>query len=146
MITLLRSHSDDAGTVGAFIGDDGQFICHAIELPWRNNEQNRSRIPAGLYGLQHIERSASGRYHRVYSVIGVPGRGGILIHAGNFAGDTDRGFLTDSHGCILPARSIGILQGQRAGLASASALGELRERLGNGDSQLLVVDEGGAYD
>jgi len=30
---------------------NGQFICHTIELPWRNNQRNISCIPEGVYLL-----------------------------------------------------------------------------------------------
>ena len=72
---------------------NGKQELFSYELPWLNNRNNVSCIPAGQYTC---ERHISAKYpdaRRAYRVNDVPGRQGILFHSGNSAKDTD--------GCIL---------------------------------------------
>lgn len=75
----------------------------------------------------------------MYHVTNVPGRGGILIHPGNFAGDSTRGLHTDSWGCMLPAQRFGRLLGQRAGLVSRGALDRIHAVTGRQGFELEVI-------
>lgn len=95
-LTLIRHRTDDHGTAGV-LTVEGRRIADTLELPWRNNQPEMSCIPPGLYDcrLKH-----SPRFGLVYQVCDVPGRGDILIHGLNFAGDRLRGLDTHSHGCI----------------------------------------------
>jgi len=83
-------HHYQKGTVGVLLIND-LYCCLTLEPPWRQNERNRSCIPPGRYQLIPHESS---RFGNVWLVDDVPGRTGILIHAGNRVEDTD--------GCILP--------------------------------------------
>lgn len=125
-LDLYRFHSDDEGTLGLLMAE-GLEICVMGELPWRDNRQDVSCIPVGTYTVDYLPRSASGKYRDVYHVRNVPGRGGILIHPGNFTGDKARGYRTHSWGCLLPGSRLGRLQGQRAVLASRAALRRLHD-------------------
>jgi len=80
-----------------------------------------------------LERSASGKYKRVWHVQDVPNRTGILWHAGNL--------VRHSLGCTLPGMRHGTLGGMPAVLASGNALNEMRREL-EGQDFILVV--GGA--
>ncbi len=115
------------------------FSSFTLELPWRDNRQNVSCIPAGTYPLVWHES----KKHKAFHVKDVPGRSGILIHSGNLAGDTDKGFKTDSEGCILLGVNRGILYGQRAVLHSRATVGALnnilKDRLINGWEASLIV-------
>jgi len=117
---------------------DGHKICYMMELPERDNQPNFSRIPRGRYLVKYLPRSGSGKYHDVYHITDVPGRSGILIHGGNYAGDTDLGYRTDSWGCFLPASRIGAINGQVAGLASRAALRKLHQATQRQDFYLEV--------
>ncbi|KUJ73914.1 hypothetical protein AVO42_00390 [Thiomicrospira sp. XS5] len=117
----------------------GQHICYLMELPERDNLPNISRIPAGRYLVKYLARSGSGKYHDVYHITGVPDRSGILIHGGNFAGDTELNYRTDSWGCVLTARRIGAIGGQVAGLASRAALRKLHKFTNKQDFYLEVI-------
>lgn len=110
MLTLVleRKTCSDEGTVGV-IRLGRTPICYTLELPWRDNRSGLSCIPQGSYLVEYLPRSASGKYHDVYHVTGVKGRGGILIHPGNFGGDRTLGMRSDILGCILPGRRIGRL-------------------------------------
>ena len=133
-IVLQRLIDREYGTIGVLYGE--QPICFTLELPWLGNRQNVSCIPEGSFNCAYLPRSASGRYRKVWHVEDVPGREGILIHAGNFAGTGD--LRTDSWGCILPASRFGVLYGQVAGLQSRKALQLLRDYVGYDDFTLEV--------
>lgn len=138
-LKLFRVLSDDAGTIGVLFYD-GKFLCYVGELPWRDNHANISRIPTGTYKVAYLERSASGRYRDVYHVLGVPSRNGVLIHSGNWEGDTSKGYRTHTQGCLLPGSRLGKLSGQRATLASKAAVRKLHAAIGRQDFTLEVID------
>lgn len=107
---------------------DGATL-YTLERPWLNNAVNVSCIPAGIYEARWLERSGSGKYKRVWHVADVPGRSGILIHAGNLVRHT--------LGCILP----GITRRWGPELfvgGSRSALGRMRDQL-EGEDFVLVI-------
>ena len=110
---LCRLNTGDAGTFG--ILHTKGFNCFTAELPWRDNQQSISCIPPGEYDCV-IRQSP--RFGKTYWVTNVPGRGHILIHAGNYAGDKSLGFKTHTEGCILQGKKIGTLRGQKVILAS----------------------------
>lgn len=134
---LLRSPSSPDGTFGVVYGPAG-LVCRMLELPNRQNQCNLSCILTGDYQVIYLARSASGKYKDVYCIVNVPGRSGILIHAGNFAGDRKLGRRADSHGCPLPATRFGMLAGQHAGLASRGALVALHRATGKEDFMLHI--------
>lgn len=100
-LKLIRLKTNDHGTFGVLVSDDGRFMCWTLELPWRNNQANISCIPTGKYEAQ---RKHSPRFnkplYRLNDSQTAP-RSAILIHAGNYAGDTKKGFKSDAQGCIL---------------------------------------------
>lgn len=117
-LTLQREPGTDEGTFGRLTGQG--LDLHSLELPWRDNEKSRSCIPTGLY---RCRLTHSTRFKRdLYEVTAVPGRGNILIHNGNTAGDTKKGHTSDVEGCILLGLRRGALNGQRAVLDSKKAL------------------------
>ncbi len=125
---ISRYHTGDVGTIGwaqlvrmANVIDI-LFACDTIELPWRNNHQSLSCIPAGSYPA-HVTFSPHFSAH-LYELLNVPNRSDIRIHSGNFAGDTQKGFHSDVTGCILLGKSIGTLANQMAVLGSRLALAD----------------------
>lgn len=78
------------GRLFLFDGADMLFNCCSLELPWRANKKNISRIPPGIYAT---EKRYSIKYSDHIHILGVPGRSMILIHAGNFTRQT--------RGCVL---------------------------------------------
>lgn len=114
---LLREESTDQGTPGIFFAPG--FGCLTTELPWRENAPQISCIPTGEY---RCEWRRSPKFGWCYHVLDVPDRGNILLHAGNLAGDVSLGYRSHSHGCILPCLKRGKMDGQMAGLLSASAV------------------------
>lgn len=138
-LTLRRGTSDDEGTIGKLYDQLGKFICYTGELPERDNHPNRGCILPGVYLVKYLARSASGRYRDVYYIQNVPKRNGVLIHSGNFEGDTSMGYRTDTLGCILPGLRCGRLGKQRAMLASKSALRKIHKVAGRNDFILRVM-------
>ncbi len=128
-LELYRENSKDDGTISALLNGDDE-VCRLLELPWRENEQSISCIPPARYWVDYLAESASGHYKDVYHITGVPGRSGILIHKGNYAGDESLGFMSDSAGCLLPCVSIGKSFNQTMGQDSKTALQRLHEVTG----------------
>jgi hypothetical protein len=79
----------------------------------------------------------------MWEVLAVPGRAGIRIHSGNYAGDK----LSDSLGCILPClkwadiNADGVIDGTGSKAAMAMLEDELRPFEKTGIN--LVVKSGG---
>lgn len=106
-------------------------LFHLIERPWLNNRQNISCIPCGVYRVDYMARSSSGKYKGVYWVRDVPGRSGILIHNGNI--------VAHSYGCLIVGMRRGTLAGQAAVLNSRSALSSLVDVMGRHSFELHIV-------
>lgn len=136
VLLLIRFRWNDQGTIGVLRLAEGKVL-YTAELPWRDNRNELSCIPAGDYACEFIKRTPSGRTN-VWHVKKVPGRDGVLIHSGNYAGDTTLGLKTHSLGCILPGRTWGALAGQQAVLASKPAMGQLAEAVKFGNFVLQI--------
>lgn len=120
LATLTRFDTSLEGTFGILRCED--FHIYISELPWRNNERSKSCIPEGIYTASWHN---SPRFGFTYRIQQVPGRSEILLHSGNYAGSVDHKYLSNSHGCLLPAMKLGYLSGQKAGLMSVVAVKSL---------------------
>jgi hypothetical protein len=132
-LTLHRISTSDQGTLGLLLV--GGTMLYSLELPWRDNRPNLSRIRRGAYRATPYQ---SNRFGGVYRLIDVPDRSDILIHAGNLAGDVNKGFLTNSSGCILLGMQTGTIKGQLAILQSKQAVYELVKALAGADIMLKI--------
>jgi len=74
---------------------DEQDVGYTLELPDCKNKRNISRIPSGRYKTR--EELKHSKFSYCLRLDNVPGRTGILIHAGNEPKDTK--------GCILPGQT-----------------------------------------
>ena len=96
---LLISRSYEPNyTLGQMLVLRGEVLvhrCKCIELPWLNNQRNVSCIPEGEYNAIKELHQTKGK---VFRLLYVRGRSGILIHKGNYVA----GYVKDSEGCILP--------------------------------------------
>jgi hypothetical protein len=104
-VLLTRNETGPEGTFGR-IATDGMFEATTLELPWLNNEPNKSCIPAGVYRCALVDSPSKGRVYEVRgSLLG--GRTHILIHPANW-----------SHqllGCIAIGRAEGLVQDEKRG-------------------------------
>ena len=138
-ITLSRAATSDGGTRGVL--QTNGFRCHSLELPWRDNRSNVSRIPVGTYQLTWIKpRRAFSGFTELYWIHDVPGRVGILIHPGTLAGDRLQGMLSDSWGCILLGSHTGTYQGQPAVFGSRRAVREFHDFMQKQPATLIIED------
>ena len=124
LVQIFRMKRSDQGTMG--ILSTPEFRCYTLELPWRDNQQSISCIPAGEYD---VKIRISPKYGRIYHVQNVPNRSYILIHSGNWAGDTSKGYKTHVNGCILLGKQQGILLDQWAVLNSRVAVRAFMEEM-----------------
>ena len=92
MIILDRWYRQNC-TLGLFTIDD--FRCFSLELPDKDNQQDISCIPEGVYDYYLRNSSKNGLVLELKSVLG---RDYIQIHSGNFTRQVQ--------GCILVGDSI----------------------------------------
>ena len=96
--TLSRIHQHDC-TIGILNYGLSARAC-TLELPWKENQQNISCIPAGYYVAQYRKSPSNGD---VIELKDVPSRSFIQIHSGNYT--------SQIAGCILVGDSIVDLNG-----------------------------------
>ncbi len=137
MIYLIRFKGSFQGTQGMLFLPNG-WNCCTMEPPWIENIKSRSCIPAGEYQVSIKE---SNKYGSVYQVRDVPGRTDILFHTGNYAGDEESGYRSDTDGCILPGTNHGILSDQEVVFDSRNTLVALMNLLNNKPFTLTIKGE-----
>ena len=153
-LVLQRTETGDEGTFGVIEipSDLGGQTFHTGELPWRGNARGKSCIPAGLYQCR-MRRSP--KFGDCYILTG-PGvldepsddpdvRTFILIHAGNFCGDEDMGYVAHVDGCIILGMTRGVLRNSRgeeqeAVCASGAARKEFERLMGGAEFELEIRD------
>lgn len=135
-IRLVRTETSDEGTFGELFVGSTRFVTG--ELPWRNNERNKSCIPAGRYLLRRVD---SPKFGPTWEITNVPGRTHILFHAANYFGDESKGLRSDVDGCVGLGMIYGELNGQRAVLNSRSAVDQFEALLGPHPVELEIVDQ-----
>ena len=130
MVLFLTRNYFPNGTNGQ-LKCEGQFICHTIELPWKNNETRVSCIPEGEY---YIRKRYSPKFKWHLEVMDVQNRSLILFHPANNA-------LQELLGCIAPVTK---LSGPGLGLMSRKAFAKLKDfvfkALDQNESVLLIVE------
>ena len=133
----MRTKSNTHGTFGLiYFGGDQLF---SAEPPWKNNLPGISCIPSGVYSCKPTQ---SPKFGATYEIENVPGRSHILFHAGNYAGDTDAGLISDTNGCILLGRATGNLAGQDVIVSSKPAVKRFIMALkSSGDLHTLHISE-----
>ena len=134
-VTLFRMKRSDQGTRGMLVAEG--FSCHTLELPWRENARSISCIPAGEYP---VEIRISPKYGKIYWVKDVPDRTFILIHSGNWAGDTSKGYKSHVNGCILLGKERGLLAGQWAVLNSRITVKRFMQQLNYDPFKLRILE------
>ena len=120
---LVRIEESEAyGTFGV-LKIDGEIFCVTLEPPDNDNMRRKSCIPVGEY---ECARYTSQRFGVTFTVRDIPGRTGILFHAGNTKADTS--------GCIILAEKFGKLklgENQRAVINSGVTFKAFLDKLGD---------------
>ncbi len=142
-VKLIRFNKGDFGVIGHCEVDDREWC--SIELPDKNNKADLSCIPTGEYICKWTNSPHLGRM--TYEVIDVPGREGIRIHSGNWAGDTtkinpatDAPYKADLLGCIALGLDISELDSQEAIIESKTALAQFETYM-NHEPFVLTINE-----
>lgn len=131
---LYRYETSEQGTFGYFVYDN--TFCHSIELPDKDNQRNISCIPNGDYTCKLFYSHHFKRF--LYNVKNVKGRSYILIHSGNFAGDTSKGYKSNFNGCIGIGLHKGYLGDQKVVLNSRTAVREFMTFMDGRDFKLHI--------
>lgn len=99
---LTRQKHEEKQTLGQLEFSRGPltFRCKTLELPWKDNKRNISCIPTGTY---KVKKHFSASHALCFSILNVPNRTHILIHAGNK--------YSEIRGCILVGASFGDIDG-----------------------------------
>ena len=88
-IWINRVYAHTESVIGVLYANDTQ-LCYTLELPWKDNQNNISCIPVGSYtGTIRTDGNKGWRIE----LVGVPNRGNVQIHVGNYP--------SDILGCIL---------------------------------------------
>ena len=106
-------------TIGKFY-IDGVLKCFTLEDEIRKVKvKGETAIPTGTYtvGLRHSPRFSPKYDHEMLWVQNVPNFEFILIHCGNTDSDTE--------GCLLVGKKIGVMNGKNAVLESKKAYNEI---------------------
>ena len=130
-LKLIRVETSDQGTFGVLL-INGIAFCVTLELPWRDNQNDISCIPEGIYP---VERYLSPKHGAVLLVKNVPGRDLVEIHPGNL--------ISEILGCILVGQYWDKLRNERAVLNSGRTFARLLALVGGMENgvpiQLEVV-------
>lgn len=118
-MTIKRVSMSGEAVFGVLLDNYGIPFALTAERPWLDNNSNISCIPNGTYTCRRVQ---SPRFGNTFEVCDVPNRTHILFHKGNIPGK-------DSHGCILVGEQFGILNGNRAVLASNAGFHEFLQLL-----------------
>jgi hypothetical protein len=123
-ITLQRGVSTAQGTFGRLLG------FYTLELPWKDNQQGISCIPAGLYECRYTLSPRMKKY--TFEVLQVRGRSGIRIHAANLA--------SQLRGCIALGEKLGRINGVNSILLSAPAIRKFDTLMAGKPFTLEILD------
>jgi hypothetical protein len=135
-VYLIRYKEDPDGQGVAGFWVTSGFRAFTIELPWKNNAPDVSCIPDGVY---RCKAYASPRFGIVYHITDVAGRTWILTHYGNWAGDTEKGWRSNSNGCVIMGKDPAEIYGQMAVATSKTTLRKWMEFTGGEDFMLHII-------
>ena len=131
-LTLTRDQIDDDVTIGR-LSVDGAFECFSLEDTVRPDDEPKvygeTAIPYGAYA---VDITMSPRFKRPLPLLlNVAGFGGVRIHPGNDAGDTE--------GCILVGQVREQKRIGRSQLAFGALFAKLEAAKRRGERITLVI-------
>ncbi len=141
IVIAVRTPSTDEGTFGMWRLDNGKSFASG-ELPWRDNQNGISCIPAGTYLCKWI---TSPKHGKCYQITEVPGRDMIEVHSANFMGDIAHQWTSQLLGCVALGKDVGKLEAapgvmQMALLHSKQAIGEFEADMCGEDFRLEISE------
>lgn len=123
---LQRTTQNDVCSMG-ILSNDVAFSVKTIELPWRDNQDFISCIPAAIYVCRRSFYHRGG--YEVFEIVNVPNRDDIKIHVANFPKDV--------LGCI----GVGMEFGENMVTRSREAFGRfMKHTAGMEEFQLEIRD------
>ena len=135
-VKLQRFESSLQGTFGKIYFKESALFTG--ELPWADNFNDISCIPAGVY---HCRWTYSHHFKKyLYEVFGVSGRAGIRIHSANFMGDAEHLYKKQLNGCIALGEALGQMDGQKAVLLSMPAVRTFESIMNHEPFDLEVIN------
>ena len=125
MLKLIRDSYSDMGTFGKLYIDN-EFFCYTVEQVWKDNRENESCIPEGVYSLQLryspvVKRTSAGEFEEGYEITNVLNRTYVMLHVANVA--------SDLQACIGVGESLGFVKDQWAVLNSRNTFRKLMHKL-----------------
>jgi hypothetical protein len=128
-LRLLHVAQTDTATYGVLLFEGVPFTL-TLELPWKDNQHNISRIPTATYQVKRVNSPTHGN---VFQVQDVPNRGGILLHKGNIPKDT--------LGCILVGEQFETVNGVPGIAASSIGFGQFMALLKDDNEFTLEIKD-----
>lgn len=127
-VRVRRFSESEQSTTGELSVDGEDVSGYTLEPPGPSSTTEGSglRIPAGEYDLVPFNSES---HPNVFQVDNVPGRSAILIHIGNYPGDTA--------GCLLPGTSYGT----DAVWSSGQMMNTLRDTLQSYDRLRIIITD-----
>lgn len=128
---ILQNEKDIIGSFNVYNDKEELiFTAYSLELPWRDNQFQKSCIPKGKY---KVEKVFSKKFGLCYEIKRVKNRTKILIHIGNN--------YTDTMGCILLGENFVVDEKATFGQLSNSRKTFLKLIATKLDKFVLVVNE-----
>lgn len=118
-LLLLREKNQLPDCTLGVLYRNNEAICCTLELPWLNNQQQKSCIPKGSYEVTRY--FSPSKKSEVFLLHDVPFRTMVQIHSGNT--------INDIKGCIAVGRVYGSIKGMRAVLHSRNTMKKLLTEL-----------------
>jgi len=125
---LVRTDTSPSGTFGILYIEGKKFF--TLELPWHDNDQNKSCIPLGQYSATYVFSPKFNK--KTYLLNGVKDRSSIRIHSANVA--------SELLGCIALGKERGVLNGVAAVLSSKNAIKEFETLLGGQPFTIEILE------
>ena len=114
-LLIQRNLSCNNGEAVGSLSIAGAEVARTLELPWKNNEADISRVPAGKYAATVRDDGSKGWRIELKDV---PDRKNVQLHIGNYPAQTE--------GCVLLGKSVSSSDGTCAVASSAEALASVR--------------------
>lgn len=133
-LTLPRLEQNDFATYGHLCDGEGKQLGATLELPWRDNEHDKSCVPAGTYKIRR--RWSDAHKRELFALVDVPHRSDCEIHVANLP--------EDLLGCVGLGESLGNVEKKNGHtgygiLGSEIAIDRFMKLMQGRDEALLTI-------